>query len=70
MFEINGHILVYSPGAGIKTKGLLVLKKKIFKDKIFTIYGRGDHLSHVTWTIYLNLHCPVPLRLHMKLGFV
>ena len=26
--------------------------------KVFTIYGRGGHLGHVTWTIYTNL---VPL---------
>ena len=22
--------------------------------KVFTIYGRGGHLGHVTWTIYTN----------------
>ena len=22
--------------------------------KVFTIYGRGGHLGHVTWAIYIN----------------
>ena len=29
----------------------VVLKKKIFK--VFTIYGHGGHLGHVTWTKYI-----------------
>ena len=36
--------------------GLPVLEKKMLK--VFTIYGRGGHLGHVTscmtWTIYIN----------------
>ena len=28
------------------------LEKNIFK--IFTIYGHGGHLDHVTWTKYIN----------------
>ena len=38
--------------------------------KVFTIYGRGGHLDHVTWTIYTNLGYPFPMRIHIKLGFV
>ena len=26
----------------------------------FTIYGRGSHLGHVTWTIYINFRSPFP----------
>ena len=37
--------------------------------KVFTIYGRGGHLGHVTWTIYTNLGFPFPRRLHIKFGF-
>ena len=37
--------------------------------KVFTIYGRGGHLGHVTWTIYINILEPFPRRLHMKFGF-
>ena len=44
-----------------------VLEKKIFK--VFTIYGRGGHLGHVTWTIYINFRSPFPRRLHIKFGF-
>ena len=46
--------------------GLPVLEKKIFK--VFTIYGRGGHLGHVTWTIYTNFRSPFPRRLHIKFG--
>ena len=28
--------------------------------KIFTIYGHGGHLGHVTWTIYTNFRFPLP----------
>ena len=37
--------------------------------KVFTIYGHGDHLGHVTWTIYINFRSPFPRRLHIKFGF-
>ena len=36
--------------------------------KVFTIYRRGGHLGHVTWTIYTNLGSPFPRRLHLKFG--
>ena len=37
--------------------------------KVFTIYGRGGHLGHVTKTIFINL-CPLFLRsLHIKICF-
>ena len=36
--------------------------------KVFTIYGHGGHLGHVTWTIYINFRSPFPRRLHMKFG--
>ena len=36
---------------------------------VFTIYGHGGHLGHVTWTIYRNF-CSLFLRmLHMKFDF-
>ena len=37
--------------------------------KVFTIYGHGGHLGHVTQmprTIFLS---PYPRRLHIKFGF-
>ena len=37
--------------------------------KVFTIYGHGGHLGHVTWTIYINFCSPFPRRLHIKFGF-
>ena len=37
--------------------------------KIFTIYGRGGHLGHVTQTPLTNFRSPIPLWLHMKFGF-
>ena len=37
--------------------------------KVFTIYGYGSHLGHVTWTIYINFRSPFPRRLHIKFGF-
>ena len=36
--------------------------------KIFTIYGHGGHLGHVTWTIYTNFCYPFQMRLYMKFG--
>ena len=37
--------------------------------KVFLIYGRGGHLGHVTWTIYIYFLSPFPWRLHIKFGF-
>ena len=49
-----------------KIIGLLVLEKIL---KLFTIYGHGGHLDHVTWTIYINFFSPFLRRLHMNFGF-
>ena len=35
----------------------------------FTIYGRGDHLGHVTQTPRINYRSLILLRLHIKFGF-
>ena len=37
--------------------------------KVFTIYGRGGHLGHVTWTIYASFGSLFPRRLYIKFGF-
>ena len=37
--------------------------------KVFTIYGHGGHLGHVTWTIYTNFRSPFPMRLQIEFGF-
>ena len=37
--------------------------------RVFTIYGHGSHLGHVTQTQQTNFRSPIPLRLHMKFGF-
>ena len=37
--------------------------------RVFTIYGCGGHLGHVTHTPQTNFRSPNPLRLHMKFGF-
>ena len=52
--------------AKFKIIGLLVLEKEILK--VFTIYGHGGHLGHVTCTIYINLLSHCPRRHHMKFG--
>ena len=37
--------------------------------RVFTIYGRGDHLGHVTQMQRTKFHSPYPRRLHIKFGF-
>ena len=37
--------------------------------RVFTIYGHGGHLSHVTQMPQTNFRSPDPWRLHMKFGF-
>ena len=36
---------------------------------VFTIYGHGGHLDHVTRTIYIKFRFPFLRVLHMKFGF-
>ena len=36
--------------------------------KVFTIYGHGGHLGHVTLLICINFHSHVSISFHMKLG--
>ena len=37
--------------------------------RVFTIYGRGGHLGHVTQMLRTNFRSPYPRRLHIKFGF-
>ena len=37
--------------------------------RIFTIYGRGGHLGHVTQMPRTNFRSPYPRRFHIKNGF-
>ena len=37
--------------------------------RVFTIYGRGGHLGHVTRMPSTNFHFPYPMKLHIKFGF-
>ena len=37
--------------------------------RVFTIYGCGGHLGHVTQMPRTNFRSPFPRRLHIKLGF-
>ena len=36
--------------------------------RVFTIYGRGGHLGHVTHMLRTNIRSPYPRRLHIKFG--
>ena len=36
---------------------------------IFTIYGRGGHLGHVTWILRSNFHYLYPWMLHIEFQF-
>ena len=36
---------------------------------VFTIYGRGGHLGHVTWIGRSNFRLPYPWMLHIKFHF-
>ena len=37
--------------------------------RVFTIYGRGGHLGHVTQMPRTNFPSPYPRRLYIKFGF-
>ena len=37
--------------------------------RVFTIYGRGGHLGHVTQMPRTKYCSPYPRRLHIKFGF-
>ena len=37
--------------------------------KVFTKFGNGSHLGHVTWTIYINFRSPFSRRIHIKFNF-
>ena len=48
--------------------GSPVLKKKNIS-RVFTIYGHGGHLGHVTWIIYIHIGSDFLQMLHIKFGF-
>ena len=37
--------------------------------RVFTIYGRGGHLGHMTKMQRINFRFPYPWRLYIKFGF-
>ena len=37
--------------------------------RVFSIYGRGGHLGHVTQMPRIKFRSPFPWRLHIKFGF-
>ena len=37
--------------------------------KVFTIYGHGGHVGHVTQLICIKFHSHSPLSLHMSFGY-
>ena len=37
--------------------------------RVFTIYGCGGHLGHVTQMPQTTFHSPYPRRLHIKFSF-
>ena len=37
--------------------------------RVYTIYGRGRQLGHVTQMPRTKYHSPYPRRLHIKFGF-
>ena len=37
--------------------------------KVFTIYGDGGHLGHVTWIINIHIASNFLRMLHIKFGF-
>ena len=37
--------------------------------KVFTIYGHGGHLGHVTWIINIHIASNFLRMLHLKFGF-
>ena len=60
----------WSPGCYIPSFveiGQPVPEKKIFL-RVFTIYGRGSHLGHVTSIMLINFHFLVPESFHAKFG--
>ena len=36
--------------------------------RVFTLYGHGGHLGHVTSIILINFHFDVPKILHINFG--
>ena len=37
--------------------------------RVFTLYGHGSHLGHVTWSLRIIFRSPIPWMLHMKFDF-
>ena len=45
------------------------IPEKLMLKGFYHIYGQGDHLGHVTWTIYVNFGSPFLRIPHVKFGF-
>ena len=68
-FQGHGH-LVLEKFLNVFTNWFWRIPRfKISRLKVFTIYGRGGHVGHVTWTVWINFCSLNPWRLYMKFGF-
>ena len=65
MFEYYGNIHAYCPGVGAdEPLGSNFLNQSIgFREedirRVFTIYGHGSHLGHVTYIINVYIGSPI-----------
>ena len=59
----------WSPGCYIPSYVEIrpLVPEKIFEG-VFTVYGRGGHLGHVTSIVSSDFYFHVPERLHIKFG--
>ena len=47
-----------------------IIGNSVLEKKVFTIYGHGSHLGHLTCTIYANFRSPFLRMLHINLAFI
>ena len=47
----------------------VIICSSLYLVLVFAIHSHGDHLDHVTWTIYTNFRSTFLRMRHMKFGF-
>ena len=56
--------------AQVSLKSIHQFRRRRFFGRVFTTYGRGGQLGHVTWIIYIHFRSPFLWRLPINLSLI
>ena len=63
------HLMAQIKNGLFLSSSNVIICSSLYLALVFAIHSHGDHLGHVTWTIYTNFRSTFLRMRHMKFGF-